>query len=70
MDRFLNRREAANFLRERGLPVSPATLATAVTRGNGPPFCRFGHRAVYRERELIEWAESRLQPAGRRTTAD
>jgi hypothetical protein len=66
-DRFLTRVEAAARLRALGLPIAVATLATAVTRGNGPPCYRFGHRALYRERELLAWAEAKLRPAGRRT---
>lgn len=68
-DRFLTRPEAVAWLRERGLRVAVATLATAVTRGGGPPCYRFGHRAVYRERDLIAWAEAKLRPAGRRAIA-
>jgi hypothetical protein len=68
-ERFLSRNEAAARLAELGLAVAPATLASAVTRGNGPPCYRFGRRSVYPERALVEWAESRLRPAGRRTAA-
>lgn len=66
-DRFLNRREAAARLAAIGLPISPTTLASAITRGNGPPCYRFGRRALYREGELLAWAEARLRPTGRRT---
>lgn len=65
-ERFLTRNEAAQWLHERGLPIAVATLAARVTRGGGPPCYRFGSRAVYRERELLAWAEAQLRPAGRR----
>ena len=69
IDLLLDRRAAADFLAERGFPCSPATLATAVTRGGGPRFSKFGPRALYRQSDLIEWAESKLTPP-RRSSAE
>ena len=65
LGRFLTRPEAAAWLRERGLPISPATLATRVTRGGGPVAYRFGSTVVYPIEALAEWAEAQLRPAGR-----
>ncbi len=68
-DRFLSRREAAERLQHIGLRIAPTTLASLVTRGGGPPCVRFGARALYREADLLEWAEGQLRPAGRRARA-
>ena len=66
---FLGRVAAANFLAERGFPCTCATLATLVTRGGGPPFTKFGPRALYRPSDLIAWAERKLS-APRRSTSE
>ena len=57
---LLDRRAAADFLAERGFPCTPATLATLASRGGGPPFTKFGPRALYRPRDLIAWAQGKL----------
>jgi hypothetical protein len=66
---MLTRREAAGFLRERGFPVSQATLATLVSRGGGPRYFRFGPRALYKVNDLLDWAAAKLS-APRRSTAE
>jgi hypothetical protein len=61
---FLDEREAARFLSERGYKMAPATLATKRSRGGGPRFRRFGPRIIYEPSELLEWAGSLLsEPA-------
>ena len=65
---LLDRRAAADFLAERGFPCSPATLATAVTRGGGPLFQKFGPRVLYRQSDLVAWAESKLSQPRRSTS--
>ena len=54
------------------LPTS--TLRALRESGGGPRFLRFGKRAVYRTKDVMDWAESNLAPllyarAGRRLTA-
>ena len=66
---FLDRRAAADFLAERGFPCAPATLATLATRGGGPPFTKFGPRALYRPSDLLAWAQEKLS-APRRSTSE
>ena len=52
-DRFLSRREAAEYL-----GLSPSQLAHDVVHGRlGIPYHRFGQRARYRISELDTWAE-------------
>lgn len=46
MFRYLNRREAAAYLTERGLKTSFNTLQKMVTTGGGPLYQIYGNRAV------------------------
>jgi hypothetical protein len=59
---YLRRRAAAKALTEAGFPMSPATLATQATRGNGPPYRLFGRIPLYSLAETLAWAELRLTP--------
>jgi hypothetical protein len=47
-DALLTRLKTADALTEVGFPIKEATLATKATRGGGPPYRRFGSRALYR----------------------
>jgi len=64
---YLGRRETAEALTEAGFPTSPATLSTKATRGGGPPYSKYGPRALYRWGAALAWAQSRLTPAQRST---
>jgi len=68
-NRLLTRLEAAQFLQQRGFPVAAKTLATLVSRGNGPTYRRFGGRALYCAEDLLAWADSRCSPP-RRSSAE
>jgi hypothetical protein len=57
---WLARSAAAAALRATGYPISSDTLATMASRGGGPQFSKWGSRALYRWRDLLEWAETRL----------
>ena len=61
-DVLLSRERAADALTAAGYVTSAATLATKATRGNGPPYRRFGKRALYRWADLISWAEANTGP--------
>ena len=65
---FLDRHGASALLAELGIPCAAATLATLATRGGGPPFVKFGPRALYRRSDLVAWAQSKLTPARRSTS--
>lgn len=58
--RYLYRKEAAQYLTERGLKVSAGTLAKYATVGGGPNYQHFGNRPVYTPASLEEWILSRL----------
>jgi hypothetical protein len=67
--RLMTRRQVAEALTAAGYPTSERTLATKATRGGGPPFQKFGPRALYRWRDALDWAEARLT-APRRSTSE
>jgi hypothetical protein len=58
-DRLFDRKEAAFFLTERGYRTAPATLAKLACIGGGPTFESFGRRPLYREADLLAWAQAR-----------
>ena len=65
----LDRRQAAAFLTERGYRTAPATLAKLACIGGGPIFESFGRRPLYRETDLLAWAQARTT-APRLSTTD
>jgi hypothetical protein len=59
---LLRREECATALTRAGFRTSPKTLATKATRGDGPPYHKFGRTVLYRWSEVLAWAEARLSP--------
>lgn len=57
---YLERTAAAEYLTARGLRTSKNTLQKWATTGGGPPYRRFGLRAVYTRADLDAWAEAKL----------
>jgi hypothetical protein len=68
-ERRLGRKDAAQFLTDRGYKTAPATLAKLACIGGGPPFESFGRRPLYREADLLGWAQGRTTGL-RRSTSD
>lgn len=64
---LLTRAQAAQFLRQYGLPIAAATLAKKAVVGSGPPFRIGNGRALYETADLIERAEAQLGPKLRST---
>jgi hypothetical protein len=65
-DDLLTRDETAVALTAAGYPIRSATLGTKATRGDGPPFRRFGTRSLYRWGDVIDWAECRIAQSRRK----
>jgi hypothetical protein len=63
-DAVLTRAKAAAALTERGYLITVGALATLAVRGGGPPYHRFGRRALYRWDQLLRWAHNRVEPKG------
>jgi hypothetical protein len=66
--RFLRRREAAQYLQERGIPCAARTLAKLAVVGGGPVFRRIGRIPLYEVEELDRWIEAQLSPPVASTT--
>jgi hypothetical protein len=62
-DDFLNRKQAAAYLRSQGCPIDHNRLANMAMKqnaGQGPPYTRYGWRTViYSKAELDEWRRKR-----------
>lgn len=59
-ERFLTRREAAEYLSGRGLRTAAQTLARlAATTTSGPAYRIWGSSAVYTQADLDAWCEAR-----------
>jgi hypothetical protein len=65
----LDRKQAAQFLTERGYTTAPATLAKLACIGGGPVFQSFGRKPLYREADLLAWAQAKTT-GPRRSTSD
>jgi hypothetical protein len=65
---LLTRDQTADALTEAGFPVSSKTLSTKATRGGGPPFRKFGTRAIYEWGTSLQWARDRLRGPVRSTS--
>lgn len=57
---YLPRAAAAEFLASNGYPVAKNTLQKYATVGGGPKYRRFGNRVLYKPKDLLDWAESKL----------
>jgi hypothetical protein len=68
-ERKFNRKEASQFLTDQGYRIAPATLAKLACVGGGPVFETWGRRPLYREADLLAWAQSRTT-GPRRSTSD
>jgi hypothetical protein len=68
-ERKLDRRQAAQYLSDRGYRTAPATLAKLACLGGGPTFQSFGRKPLYREADLLVWAQARTT-GPRRSTSD
>jgi len=67
--RYLDRREAAEYLAARGLRVAKNTLQKFATIGGGPAYRRFGGRVVYLSSDLDNWIAAKLS-APRHSSSD
>jgi hypothetical protein len=63
-DNWLTRKQAADYLTRRGYPIKARSLERMAANNNGgkgPPFTRFGWKAVgYQRADLDEWRMKRM----------
>lgn len=58
--RFLNRRQAAEYVRATGLPCAVKTLEKLACVGGGPEMVKFGRRVFYTPDALETWIDERV----------
>ena len=61
---YMTRRQLAEFLTERGFPISKSTLDKLAmpSRGEGPPAAGFwANRALYDPARALTWAKGRFR---------
>ena len=61
MVKRLTRREASEYLTERGFRISANPLEKKASLREGPTYAIFGNRALYTADDLDSWAEGRLK---------
>ncbi len=61
-DTLLSRKATAAALTALGYRTSDKTLSTLASRGDGPPFHKYGAHVLYRWGTSLDWARSRLTP--------
>jgi hypothetical protein len=61
----LTRDQLAVALSAAGYSISSGTLATRVSRGEGPPHAVWGSRVYYRWGDALEWARNCYRPPQR-----
>jgi hypothetical protein len=65
---IFTRPQLAQASTDCGVPVKPATLSTWASRGNGPPYKKFGKAALYNWGVYVAWALARMdEPASTAT---
>jgi hypothetical protein len=58
---LLTRREAVEYLRERGFPVTVGMLARYASNGTGPRYTRFSKFSLHKPADLDVWASQMLE---------
>ena len=66
---YIDRREAADYLTERGFKTSWRTLQKQASTGGGPRYYIYGNKALYRPEDLDSHVGEKLS-APRRSTAE
>jgi hypothetical protein len=72
IDRYLTRREVAQFLTEHGYPIGKSTIdkmsMPSRSSDDGPPPAGFwGNRALYDPKQVLAWAAARFRTNWRAT---
>jgi hypothetical protein len=68
VERYLTRRELAEFLTAHGYPTTVSTLdkLCMTSRDEGPPAAGFwGNRALYDPQKALSWAQKRFRTSWR-----
>ena len=63
---LMTRKLVAAELTRLGLPTTAMSLANFAYRGEGPPMARWGGSVIYVWRDVLTWAEKRLEASSSR----
>jgi hypothetical protein len=66
--KYYRRKAAAEFLEQKYGFGANATLAKLAVVGGGPPFSKAGRIPLYEEKDLDDWAQSRISAPVRSTS--
>lgn len=58
---YFTENELSAAARERGLRATPRTLREWRSRGDGPPFAKFGREVIYPRAGFSDWLESKIK---------
>lgn len=58
--KYLDRKQARDYIREQGIPIGDNFLPQAASDGTGPEYQYSGRHPLYREDKLDAWIEERL----------
>lgn len=67
-ERYLDRREAAQYLTDLGLKTSWRTLQKLACIGGGPEYQTWGNRTIYRPSNLDAYAAGKISAPRRHTS--
>lgn len=62
MIELLPRKDAARYLKDKGVRSSRTTLARLAMGGKGPKYTLIGRTAYYKPEWLDEWLDSKITP--------
>jgi len=68
MPEYIDRREAAKYLTDRGLKYTHSSLQKLASLGGGPEYQIFGSRAVYTIPKIEAWIATKLTGPRRSTS--
>jgi hypothetical protein len=59
--RLLTRKQAVEYLRERGFPITMGMLARYASNGTGPRYTRFSKFSLHEPADLDIWVSQKLR---------
>jgi hypothetical protein len=62
---LLSRDRSAEYISERGIPMTPRALAQLASEGGGPRYSLIRRRAVYHPQDLDAWINSEFEKNAR-----
>lgn len=60
---LLSRYQASQYIKSKGMRMSPSTLSRLANKGTGPKYALVRLKSYYKQEWLDEWIEGQLKPA-------